>query len=355
VSARWFVVAFFGAVAAGCGPDRNDGAMTSTTVTSTTVTSTRAPVTPPPSSPPTAPPTPVEARDWCARTGTEVLGTVADPAIVEASGMVASRSHPGVFWVHNDGPDPRVFAIDRTGRTLGVHDVAADVSDLEDIAIWSGPNGDEILLGDIGDNGARRERVRVIRFPEPDPYSTSPIAAFAVDDYRYPDRPHNAETLLVDDRAGRIVVVTKEQARTADGKVDPLGATLPSAVFEGPIGAAGVSTLFAAGAIDTPLLETLTVSEVPHPATGLGFGGVPTGGDVSPDGTLVALRTYETVWLWDRRDDESVAEALRSTPCQVTTVVERQGEAVTFGDDGLLTISEGEQQALHRVAVIREP
>jgi hypothetical protein len=290
------------------------------------------------------------ARRWCDRTGTERLGTVVNPAVVEASGIVASRTTPGVFWLHNDGDDARVFAVDASGRTLATYDVGADVSDLEDIAIWAGPDGDELLLADIGDNGARRDRVRIVRFAEPDPSESGSIEAFTIDEFRYPDRPHNAEALLVDDRNDRIVIVTKEQARS-NGAIDPLGATLPSFVFEGALGGDGVTELDASGQIDTPLLESLTVIVEPHPATGLGFGGVPTGGDVSADGSLVALRTYETAWLWDRGAGDSVAEALATTPCQLTTVLESQGEAIAFDTDSLVTIGEGEQRSLHRLAV----
>ena len=42
----------------------------------------------------------------------EEVGTVADPAVVELSGIVASRAHPGVLWVHNDsGGAPAVYAL----------------------------------------------------------------------------------------------------------------------------------------------------------------------------------------------------------------------------------------------------
>jgi hypothetical protein len=124
-------------------------------------------------------------------------------------------------------------------------------------------------------------------------------------------------------------------------------------VFEGPLEGAldgdGLIELRAAGSIDMPQLETRTVSESPHPATVLGFGDVPTGGDVSPNGALVALRTYEAVWLWPREPGQSVAEAFRNEPCQVMSVPEPQGEAVTFLDDGLVTVGEGVNPPLNRL------
>ena len=42
----------------------------------------------------------------------ERIGTLEHPEIREASGIAASRRHPGIFWVHNDsGNPPSLFAV----------------------------------------------------------------------------------------------------------------------------------------------------------------------------------------------------------------------------------------------------
>ena len=47
-------------------------------------------------------------------------GEVKNPAINEASGIVASRKNPGVLWTHNDsGNDAKIYAISTSGETLG--------------------------------------------------------------------------------------------------------------------------------------------------------------------------------------------------------------------------------------------
>jgi hypothetical protein len=299
---------------------------------------------------------PAEAAEaLCARTGTQNWGTVGSDELVEASGLVASRAHPGVLWSHNDGGgDPGVFAVGTDGFDIGFHPLAADgVTDVEDIALGRDGDIDVLYLADIGDNDAERDSVRVYRFPEPDPASSEPITEFEVLEYVYPDLPHNAETLLIDDANQRLVIVTKEQAPDADGQLDRFGRTEPSFVFEGPLEVpfAGDEPieLTPVGSIDTPQLETLTVSDGLHPATTLGFGGVPTGGDVSPDGSLVVLRTYEAVWVWPREPGQRVAEAFGNEPCQVTSAPEPQGEAVAFVDDGLVTVGEGVNPPLNRL------
>ncbi len=330
--------------------DESSGAPTppSTTQPSTTATVDRTD----PSASTTSAATAVDAAasmpELCGETSAAVLGVVENPALDEASGIVASRRHPGVLWAHNDGPDVRLFAVGTDGADLGVHTVAVDrATDIEDIAIISGPKGDDLLLADIGDNGANRSSIRIYRFVEPDPNVIAPITDVEVLEFVYPDRPHNAEVLLVDEAAGRIVVVTKEQ-RPVEGLPTEFGTTAPSLLFEGALDTRGdgPAQLAAAGTLDAPLLETRTVVSSLHPSSLVGFGGVPTGGDVAPDGTLIALRTYETIWVWHRPVGSSVAAALTGDPCQVPAAPERQGEAVGFLDGTLLTVSEGVNPSL---------
>jgi hypothetical protein len=89
-------------------------------------------------------------------------------------------------------------------------------------------------------------------------------------------------------------------------------------------------------------------------STIFGFGGVITGGDVSADGSFVALRTYEAVWVWPRGDEQSVAQSVSRAvvagqPCQVVSISELQGEAVAFDGDEMVTIGEGVQQPINQL------
>ena len=148
------------------------------------------------------------------------LGTLASPALVETSGVIASRRQPDVMWVHNDSGDtPRVFAISSEGVTRGEFQLAgASARDWEDIALGPGPapDTDYLYVGDIGDNTATRDGITVYRVAEPTvegdastPVTVDGVVAMAL---TYPDGPHDAETLLVDPATGDILVVTKAAA-----------------------------------------------------------------------------------------------------------------------------------------------
>ena len=67
-------------------------------------------------------PSRVSTSALCSGAEVDATGTVANVALNEASGLVASRTNPGVLWSHNDGGErPGVFALGLDGADLGVH------------------------------------------------------------------------------------------------------------------------------------------------------------------------------------------------------------------------------------------
>ena len=67
-----------------------------------------------------------------------------------------------------------------------------------------------------------------------------------------------------------------------------------------------------------------------------------TAADISPDGSIILVRTYQQVLAFTRSWDESVAEALEGAPCVAPSRPEPQGEAVAWsaGGDAYFTASE---------------
>jgi hypothetical protein len=261
----------------------------------------------------------------CGPLRVRALGRVGAPEATELSGLVVSAAQPGVLWAHNDSGDrPRLFALRTDGSLIASLDVPdAEAVDWEDLAV--GPAGD-LLVGDLGDNEARRDHVDVYRLPEPRvaerPAATAPAARLRL---TYPDGPHDAESLLADRRTGEIVIVTKRLS----GRSGVYAAKVP------PRGTPGSATLRHAGDIE------------------LGLGGLATAGDVSADGRTVALRTYTTLFAWRRRPGRSIAATMTATrPCtgQASLGREGQGEALALARDGrsFFTVPEGAAPLLRR-------
>lgn len=280
-------------------------------------------------------------QDLCTRFGdVETVGTVANPGLTEISGLVASGPHDGVLWTHNDsGGGPEVFAIGAEGADLGAFAVdGAAATDWEDIARGPGPDpsASYLYIGDIGDNAARRDHVTVHRVPEPTerPARGGRFSKVETITLRYPGGPADAEALLVDPRGGDLVIVTKSYG----GLSRVLRASTASLIDGGAI------TMVDDGPVTIPSPEGFSVG---LPGTAV------TGADITSDGGIVVLRTYQSVLVFSRATGQTVADALRAEPCFAPRADEAQGEAVAFTGDGtaLVTISEGIAQRVHRVTI----
>jgi hypothetical protein len=309
---RWASVVVVALVVAACGGDDDDESSPSTTAASDT-TSTTAGVT--------------SAEDLCADDAEiEEIGTVEETALGEVSGIGASRRNPGVLWVHNDsGGGPDVYALAEDGATLGRFTLdGAEAFDWEDMAL--GP--EHLYVGDIGDNASQRDEIVVYRVPEPTVDPSAPagdqtLAGVESLTLTYEEGPHDAETLLADPVTGDLYVVSKQW----DQKV--------SGLYRVPADAQP----------DTPV-----VMERVGDVTGTA-GQMATAGDISADGSLVAVRTYNSILLWDRAPDQPLADALTTDPCEAPVPFEIQGEAITFTPDGTtyLTIPEGTTPTISRL------
>ncbi len=302
---------------AGCGSDGDPSAASRTSTSSSTATAAARRV--------------AAAPTLCAPLRVRITGHVDTAAATELSGLVLSRTQPGVLWTENDSGNPNhVFAVRADGTLAGDVTVTGAVNvDWEDLALGRLPGGGAALLvADIGDNLAQRASVSVYRVAEPRvaagaAISTAPARRLEL---RYPDGPRDAEALLVDPSDGALVVIEKSYV----GRAGVYVAEHPS--------------------------PTAPVTMRRRARLVLGAGEPVTGGDVSADGSTIALRTYDAVLVWKRRRGETVAAALRRRPCAARTSLpgEGQGEAIalTRGGTAFYTVPEGERPAIRRYAPI---
>ncbi|MFG1808997.1 hypothetical protein [Streptomyces sp. NPDC049040] len=249
------------------------------------------------------------AAPAAADAGPSTAFTITDPRITEASGLAASRLHPGVYWTHNDSSDgPYVYAVDSaTGKTVarvtmrGVHP-----RDVE--AISMGPDGD-LYVGDIGDNlGGAWSEVWIYRFHEPAKLrdQTVDVTRYTV---RYDAGPRNAEALMVQPKTGRVYIASKNE----DG----------GGLYRGPARLSAHGTNVFRRIADVPWV---------------------TDGAFSPDGSRLVLRGY--FWAAEYRWVDGAPQKL--TDLEVP--MQPQGEGVTFTTDGkaLMYGSEGKNSEVWR-------
>jgi hypothetical protein len=233
--------------------------------------------------------------------GTQVLH-LADPAIVEASDLVVQG---GLFLTTNDSGDTgRVFAVDSTGRTVGVTHWSSHPIDTEALAPGG---GDTVWVGDIGDNLARRPFVDVARVAVGPGRRTEHPTTYRL---RYPDGPADAETLVRNPRTGRLYIATKSV----------FGGVLYAVPTR--LGRSGVNRL-------RPVGRVLPVA---------------TDGAFFPDGRHLLVRSYATAVVYDWPSLQPAGSFALPR--------ERQGEGIAVADDGRVYVSsEGADSLVLRVRV----
>lgn len=267
-------------------------------------------------------------------------GRVQHEELTEISGIAASRRHPDVLWAHNDsGDSARIFALKTDGTHLGIFFLGgARAVDYEDIAIGPGPEPDidYIYVADTGNNDLDRTTVTVYRVPEPALEVDGPPVMRTLDAVealrlRFPDRPYECETLLVDPLTADLFLVSRDRDSRQGGY---------STVFRCPAPhASGV----------TRTLEPVARFAAPVEIKG---------GDISPDGTMILLRAHAMnrpvhALRWSRNREQPLADVLSTPAAKVPVRFEPQGEAIAFSADGraYYTISEGSRPPIYRYPV----
>ena len=178
----------------------------------------------------------------------------------EASGLSASRQFPGRLYQINDSGDIGQFYItDSDGsHTRAVRIAGFDPEDTEAMSLGPCPDRTSmscLYVGDIGDNDAKRNSIEIAIVNEVRNFPNVVKARNRLK-LRYPDRPHDAESMAVHPD-GTVFILTKEN---------------PARLFKANASLAE---------------QTLT------PVTTLEPGGKPTDMAISDDGMRLLVLTYK--------------------------------------------------------------
>ncbi|HSJ26453.1 MAG TPA: hypothetical protein VK929_17370 [Longimicrobiales bacterium] len=241
-------------------------------------------------------------------TDVERVNTLPSP-LYEASGIVASRTHPGIFWVHNDSEGtPALYALDASGGLVAEIEMpgARTQADWEDIAIGPCAAGDCIYIGDIGDNLHDRTDRAILRLAEPGPTDDAAVHRVERFPVRYPDGPRDAEAMFVLPDT-TLFIITK--------------------------GREGSVTLFR---YPPPFRENEPVTLEPLQELTPGLVQLPdliTGADALADGSIVAVRSYSHIQLY-RVEGDTLAPVWPGSGFDLAELAEPQGEGITLLPDG---------------------
>jgi hypothetical protein len=203
-----------------------------------------------------------------------------------------------------------------------------------------------LFFADIGDNlHQRTDGITVYRVAEPRVDvgrtagtcrggRTTAIRNWTRFDLSYPDVPQDAETLLVHPRTGRLFVVTKTYADVSGvyAAPDPLRPGRPNVLER----------------VATIVFPPSPADPTPNPPFGASGRVNATGGDVSPSGDRLIVRTYTDGWEW-KIPDGGIAAAFDEAPTRIPLPSTQQGEAIAYTRKGrsLLTSTEGVNAPVH--------
>lgn len=147
------------------------------------------------------------------------LGFLTDALAPEVSGIAADSTDPDLFFVVDDatGTD-KLVAINGSGQaraTIEVSGLRARNAESLATGVCGDPSRRCLYIGDIGDNGLRRETITVVRTAEPvvPPATVGSVAllgplASESWEFSYPDGPRNAEAMLTGED-GSVIIITK--------------------------------------------------------------------------------------------------------------------------------------------------
>lgn len=271
----------------------------------------------------------------------QVVGEIVSREIIESSGLAASQCQEGVLWTHNDSGDgPFIYAIDISGKTLGVWKVDGAIhTDWEDIALRRDETGTcHLYIGDIGNTDSLgRTLHNVYRIKEPvilpeRPNDKKDAAADTEPaetlEFRYPDSNHDAESLLVHPATGNIYVLIKSLESA-------------SAIFKLAPGFGGKQTQIATR------LGDFSLPAIPR--------GSVTGGSIAPDGTRLVLSDYSAAYEISLPSGaHDFDEIWTQRPIAFSLGKRRQGEAITYSRDGMSIFATSEKQNAPIIQVRRK-
>ena len=258
---------------------------------------------------------------------TRHTGTVTDRNLGELSGIAVSRRNQDIFWLINDsGNSASVYALNSNGKLVGTLDIQGVTNnDWEDIASFEFEGKPYIVVADVGDNLAKRSRCFLHFIEEPDIEKITVSSSLSLKPswsitYTYEDGPRDCESVAVDTRTGKILLLSKRE--------------VPPVLYELPL--TKERNAVAKKLVIIKLLPQ-TTAVIMDFSTG---STMPTAMDISADGLSAVVLTYSNALYYEKKPSVEWSEVFKGSPQEIGIPPMRQAESICFGmDDSTIYIT----------------
>lgn len=269
--------------------------------------------------------------------------------IDEASGLAYSTRHRALLWTHNDNINdpgsmrrvtPFLYGIAPDGQPqIRVELTGLTQRDWEAIESTRLDGVDTLVVADSGDNRDSWPDYALWFIPEPDTLtpsgrvSTSPAALLR---YRYPGGPADTEAMTVDTASHEVLLLSKREDPPRLFSL-PLSARHPYDASRGDsdrqrLRASPVHEARLVGPMGG-LVPTDPINWLLSPLTGRQTS-LPTDMALSPNGRVLAVLTYSSLYFFRREPDQGWAEAIRRPVASRSLPRIEQWEGLAFSTDG---------------------
>lgn len=270
----------------------------------------------------------------------KTIGKIDTSAMPEASGLAASKLHPGrLYHVNDKGNAPAIYVTDKAGKISQRFEFTltnSATSDTESLGYGPCSGKTCLFIGDIGDNNSNRTSIQLAWIEEKQTYGASEKLNGQIS-MTYPDGAHNAEGFFIDAN-GDFVLFTKNLVK------EPKRRGEKKKTSAGPTGIYRLSADKIATGKGTHALEKIGELDLPALIGTAGRDAIVTGASVSGDGRVLLL-TYKAALelAWKPGDKlKSTAQLKRGTDYNVVELALPQQEGIEFlpDDKAFLVTSE---------------
>lgn len=248
----------------------------------------------------------------------DIAGWMKGEELAEFSGLAASQRRAGRFWALNDGgSSASLWALDRRARVRGEVKVDGVVNvDWEDLASFRLRGKPWLLIADSGDNEAHRTDINLQIVPEPLHPKGHVQPAWQIR-FRFPEGPHDCESVAVDAAAGWVYLVSKR--------------VRPSVLYRLPLEPPAGQVVTAERIGELGGIPQPTAAQIANPKNFTRYASEPTALDLSCDGRTLALLTYARIYLYQRPTAGADFAPVLATPVDSVALPPLpQAEALAF-------------------------